>query len=236
MGRIHHEYHIDAPPEVAWAVGRDPDRMPEWNTTTVSVKDVSGPLDRQGATYTTVSKIVGRPLEVQWQVEQVDPGRMAEVTASSPRGGSARVIVRYEPDGSGTKLSTDLDYELPMGFLGDVADKLFGGASDDPGRAPFGRELQGARRRGGDGPNRIRLKSHLQPRPSQSAAELGGAQGHAALCRKIGSIPPTRSYTTPPARRPVPASGSWAQRCASGAVCRPHRPALEAWHRASKSL
>ena len=125
MGHIHHEYHIDAPPEVAWAVGRDPDRMPEWNTTTVSVKDVSGPLDRQGATYTTVSKIVGRPLEVQWQVEQVEPGRMAEVTASAPRGGSAHVIIRYEPDGSGTKLSTDLDYELPMGFLGDVADKLF---------------------------------------------------------------------------------------------------------------
>ena len=126
MGRIHHEYHIDAPPEVAWAVGLDANRMPEWNTTTVSVKDVSGPLDRQGATYTTVSKIVGRPLEVQWQVEQVDPGRMAEVTASSPRGGSARVVVRYDPDGAGTKVSTDIDYELPMGFLGDVADKLFG--------------------------------------------------------------------------------------------------------------
>ena len=125
MGRIHHEYHIDAPPEAAWAVGRDPNRMAEWNTTTVSVKDVSGPLDRQGATYTTVSKIAGRPLEVQWQVEQVDPGRLAEVTGRSPRGGSAHLIVRYEPDGSGTKLTTDLDYELPMGFLGDVADKLF---------------------------------------------------------------------------------------------------------------
>jgi uncharacterized membrane protein len=125
MGRIHHEYHIDAPPEAAWALGRDPDRIPEWNTTTVSVKDVSGPLDRQGSTYTTVSKIVGRPLEVQWQVEQVEPGRMAEISASSPRGGSAHLIVRYEPEGSGTKLSTDLDYELPMGFLGDLADKLF---------------------------------------------------------------------------------------------------------------
>lgn len=125
MGKIHHEYHIDAPPEVAWAVGRDPNRMPEWNTTTVSVKDVSGPLDRPGASYTTVSKIVGRPLEVRWHVERVEPNRLAEVTASTPGGGTAHLIVRYEPDGSGTKLSTDLDYELPMGFLGDVADKLF---------------------------------------------------------------------------------------------------------------
>jgi uncharacterized membrane protein len=125
MGHVHHEYHIDAPPDVAWALGRDPDRIPEWNTTTVSVKDVSGPLDRQGATYTTVSKIAGRPLEIQWRVERVDPGRLAEITASAPRGGTGRVTVRYEPEGSGTKLAMDLDYELPMGFLGDVADKLF---------------------------------------------------------------------------------------------------------------
>ena len=125
MGHIHHEYHIDAPPEVAWAVGRDPDRMPEWNTTTVSVKDVSGPIDREGATYTTVSKVVGRPLDIKWHVERVDPAHMAEITASSPRGGSAHLVIRYEPDGSGTKLSTDLDYELPMGFLGNVADRLF---------------------------------------------------------------------------------------------------------------
>ena len=125
MGHVHHEYHIDAPPEVAWALGRDPNRMPEWNTTTVSVKDVHGPLDRKGATYTTVSKIAGRPLEVQWQVEQADSARMTEATGSSPRGGSAHLIVRYEPDGSGTKLVVDLDYELPMGFLGDLADKLF---------------------------------------------------------------------------------------------------------------
>ena len=97
MGRIHHEYHIDAPPEAAWALGADPNRMPDWNTTTVSVKEVSGPLDRQGATYTTVSKIAGRPLEVQWQVEQVDPGRMAQVTASSPRGGSARLSSATNP-------------------------------------------------------------------------------------------------------------------------------------------
>jgi len=47
------------------------------------------------------------------------------VTASSPRGGTAHLLVRYEPDGSGTKLSTDLDYELPMGLFGNVADKLF---------------------------------------------------------------------------------------------------------------
>src|SRR5918995_144215 len=125
MGHVHHEYHIDAPPRAVWALGRDPDRMPEWNTTTVSVKDVSGPLDRQGARYTTVSKIVGRPLEVQWQVEQVDPDRLIETKGSSSRGGSAHLVVRYEPDGSGTKLITDLDYELPMGFLGDIADKLF---------------------------------------------------------------------------------------------------------------
>ena len=89
MGRIHHEYHIDAPPEVAWALGRDPNRIPEWNTTTVSVKDVSGPLDRQGATYTAVSKIAGRPLEVHWQDRAGRPRPHGGGDREFAKGGSA---------------------------------------------------------------------------------------------------------------------------------------------------
>ena len=85
MGHIHHEYHIDAPPEVAWAVGRGANRIPEWNTTTVSVKDVSGPLDRRGRNVYRGLEDRRPALEVRWQVEQVDPGRMADVTASSPQ-------------------------------------------------------------------------------------------------------------------------------------------------------
>ncbi len=76
MGHVHESIHVDAPVDVAWSVGRDANRIPEWNTTVASVKDVSGPLDVVGASYTAISKIVGRPLEVAWRVERVEPKRL----------------------------------------------------------------------------------------------------------------------------------------------------------------
>ena len=125
MGHVHESIHVDAPVDVAWSIGRDANRIPEWNTTVASVKDVSGPLDVVGASYTAVSKIVGRPLEVGWRVERVEPMRLGESVATAPGGGSARARVAYEPDGTGTRSTIDVDYELPGGFLGGVADKVF---------------------------------------------------------------------------------------------------------------
>ena len=125
MGHVSHTVRVDAPIDVAWAIGRDANRIPEWNTTVVSVKDVSGQLDQVGATYTATSKIVGRPLEVQWRVDRVEPMRVGEAVATTPGGGTARTRVQYEPDGDGTRMTIDVDYELPGGFLGGVADKLF---------------------------------------------------------------------------------------------------------------
>lgn len=125
MGHVSQTVRVDAPIDVAWAVGRDANRIPEWNTTVVSVKDISGPLDQVGAAYTAISKIVGRPLEVAWRVERVEPMRLGEAVATAPGGGNARTRVRYEPDGDGTRMTVDVDYELPGGFLGGVVDKLF---------------------------------------------------------------------------------------------------------------
>jgi len=45
MSHVRHSIHIEAPPEQVWAIGRDPERMPEWNTTVVSVKDADGAAD-----------------------------------------------------------------------------------------------------------------------------------------------------------------------------------------------
>ena len=54
-------------------------------------------LDQVGATYTAISKIVGRPLEVRWRVEQVEPMRLGEAVATAPGGGTARTRVAYQP-------------------------------------------------------------------------------------------------------------------------------------------
>jgi ligand-binding SRPBCC domain-containing protein len=125
MAHVRHSYRIEAPPEVAWRVGSDPDRMAEWNTTVIGVKDVTGPLDQPGTRYTTISKIAGRQTDVTWTIERVEPDRMVEATATTPLGGDARLIVDYEPDGRGTRLTTDLEFEIAPGLLGGMIDKLY---------------------------------------------------------------------------------------------------------------
>lgn len=124
MGHVRESVHIEAPPETAWQLGRDPIRIPEWNTTAIEVKDVSGPLDQAGSRFTVVSKIAGRPLDVTWQVDKVDAPRHAETSATTPGGGHARQVIDYEPDGNGTRVTVDLEYELPMGWFGEMLNKL----------------------------------------------------------------------------------------------------------------
>lgn len=125
MSHVRHSIHIDAPPEVVWSVGRDPARIPEWNTTAVSVKDVSGSLDAPGSRFTVVSKIAGRPLDITWTIEEVEPPRYFVATASTPLGGGARQRVDYEPEGDGTRVTIDMEYELAPGLLGQFLSKVF---------------------------------------------------------------------------------------------------------------
>ncbi len=125
MGHVVNSIHIDAPAERVFELSIDAQRLPEWQNTVIEVKDVSGPLDRVGAGYTAVMKIAGRRLDGRWEVTRVEKPSYFEVTGTAPGGGRATVITRIEPAGDGTDSTVELDYELPGGFLGGFADKLF---------------------------------------------------------------------------------------------------------------
>ena len=124
MGHVHESVHVDAPVEATWRVGRDASRMPEWNTTAVEVKEITGPIEEVGSRVTVVSKVAGRRLDVTWQVERVEVPRFVELVGTAPGGGQARQRVDYEAEGDGTRVTIDMEYELPMGLLGDMIDKL----------------------------------------------------------------------------------------------------------------
>jgi len=125
MGHIRQSSHIDAPPEAVFALAIDATRTTEWNTAVIEVKDVSGPLDRVGASYTEVLKLGGRRLESRWEVSRVERPTLLELTGTAPGGGRSTVVNRFEPAGTGTDFRLELDYELPGGFVGGIADKLF---------------------------------------------------------------------------------------------------------------
>lgn len=124
MGAVKDTYRVDAPPERVFAFGLMAERFPEWNTSLIEVKDISGPLDRVGATYTALMRVGGRPLETRWEVVRCERPLDFELKGTTP-GGWAKQITRLEPVGSGTEVFLELQYELPGGFLGQFADKLF---------------------------------------------------------------------------------------------------------------
>ena len=125
MSHVRNSIHIDAPPDVVWRVGRDVERIPQWNTTAVAVRDVTGPLDQVGTRFTVESRIAGRPLAVMWEIREVEPPRYFVATATTPMGGSARQRVDYEPEDGGTRVTLDMEYELAPGLLGALLSKAF---------------------------------------------------------------------------------------------------------------
>jgi uncharacterized membrane protein len=125
MGHVRHTGHIDSSPEKAFALAIDAMRFPEWNSSVVEVKDISGSLDQVGSSYVSVLKLGGRPLEARWEVSRVEIPRVLEFTGTAPGGGKATGKNRFEPAGGGTDITIEVDYELPGGFVGGIADKLF---------------------------------------------------------------------------------------------------------------
>ena len=125
MGHVRHMGHVEVSPDRAFALTIDATRDPEWASSVVEVKDVTGLLDTVGASYVAILKLGGRRLETRWEVSKVEKPRLLELTASSPAGGHATSTTTFEPAGGGTDITVDVDYELPGGFVGGMADKLF---------------------------------------------------------------------------------------------------------------
>jgi uncharacterized membrane protein len=58
-------------------------------------------------------------------VIEVDRPRYIKMKLTSTNAGTVVVSYRFTPQSLGTDGETELDYEIPAGFLGEIADKLF---------------------------------------------------------------------------------------------------------------
>jgi uncharacterized membrane protein len=125
MGHISESVHVDAPVERVWELAHDCSRLLDWQTGIVEIKDCQGSIDRVGASYTFVYKALGRRLEGHAETTKVDKPRLIEIKLTAPGGGQGTSTARFEPAGGGTDVTFTLDYELPGGFIGDMANKLF---------------------------------------------------------------------------------------------------------------
>ncbi len=116
--------HVEAPIERVFEMFTDVKRWPEWMPGGVEIKEITGPLDKAGTKVHEVSRFLGRTMESWDEVVEAERPRLWKLkTQSGGMKGSA--TYRLIPVGQGTDIVVEADYELPAGFLGHIADRLF---------------------------------------------------------------------------------------------------------------
>jgi uncharacterized membrane protein len=128
MGHLRLSEHINAPIDHVWELATSCERLPEWNTTVVEVKDCPDRLDRVGARATTVGRLLGRKVEATQETTRADRPHIYSVKLSGAGGLKATADITFTEAQGGTDATYEGDYELPMGIFAGIAERLLGGA------------------------------------------------------------------------------------------------------------
>ena len=125
MGHISKTFtiHVEAPPEQVFDLLSNPERFQEWMVPASEVKDITGTPGTVGLGWTTGSTFLGRTMENHMSVTAVERPRSFELKGTGTF--AAKVRGRFEPAAGGTDVTIENEYEMPLGFIGDAANKLF---------------------------------------------------------------------------------------------------------------
>ena len=123
MGHISRTIHVEATPEQVFDLMTNPERLREWQVPAAEVKDITGTPGTVGMGWTTASTFAGRKMENHMSVTAVERPRSFEVKGTGS--GTATLRGRFEPAAGGTDVTIESEYEMPLGFIGEAANKLF---------------------------------------------------------------------------------------------------------------
>ena len=131
MSEVRDQMDVNAPIERVWETVMDPDRFSEWVTIHRSLANVSGDRSAPGATMDQELSMRGVTVKVHWELEEVDPPRLAVWRGRGPAGSEA--VTRYElsggTDGAPTHFDYLNDFSTPGGRLGAMAGRLVVGSA-----------------------------------------------------------------------------------------------------------
>jgi uncharacterized protein YndB with AHSA1/START domain len=125
MTQVRFTEHFEAPIEHVFELGIEAKRFPEWAPMVYAVKDVSIPFGPVGSSYIAVMKLLGRPIESRVEVTTYERPKLFITVGTSPEGVKFTWMIRLTPAVTGTDLEFLVDYELPVGFFGELFDELY---------------------------------------------------------------------------------------------------------------
>ena len=124
MGKARMHAHVEAPIEAVFDYAVDFSHTAEWN---VMVIDMAGgvPLAKVGDRFSGTMKFLGKTYTGTGEVTEFDRPRLIAFTSTTPQGGHQNWRSQFIAAGTGTDLDTEIDYEVPLGLVGVIGDKLF---------------------------------------------------------------------------------------------------------------
>ena len=113
-------FHIEAPPERLYDIVADVTRMPELSPEIVRCEWVGGASGATpGARFKATNKVSGRP---SWNNRPVitvaDRGREIAWSRTEPFAGTVEWRYRFEPEGSGTRVTESYQVTRPLSRVG----------------------------------------------------------------------------------------------------------------------
>jgi uncharacterized membrane protein len=124
MTKIVHEVVVSCPPDRVFALLSDVERLPEFSEMTVEVKNGPGRPLQAGDRFDQVIKVVGVEFDTEWEVTEVETGKLIRIEGRSKSNGRASLTETLTPDGEGCRVRLEVDYDPPLGIIGEIADKL----------------------------------------------------------------------------------------------------------------
>ncbi|MCX4879340.1 MULTISPECIES: SRPBCC family protein [unclassified Streptomyces] len=110
MAEVSAEARIGAPAEKVWAQLTDWSAYGEWNATHTSFPKGGPDSLEVGGTFQENMKLMGFPAEVEWTIEELEPGRVFGTRGKGPM--AVNVANRYTltPDGDATTVRIDSEF------------------------------------------------------------------------------------------------------------------------------
>jgi UDP:flavonoid glycosyltransferase YjiC (YdhE family)/uncharacterized protein YndB with AHSA1/START domain len=119
-GKIHHSVWIRAEPEDVWRIYVDPSRIPEWQTGSPVIQNVTGPGDKPGTSYTSRRS----PGVARTTVIDAEPPRRLVTRTAAYAGLRLDLTSHLKPEREGTRLDLHAETHWPRGLrlLGKVVE------------------------------------------------------------------------------------------------------------------
>lgn len=116
---------IHCRPERVYDVLAEVERLPQFSEMTVDVRNGPGRPLEVGDRFEQVVKVLGVDLETDWEVAELTPPSLLRFEGTAAGGAHATLVERLTPEGSGTRIEIEVDYDLPLGVLGKTVDSVY---------------------------------------------------------------------------------------------------------------